>query len=100
MDAIVHHSAATSSALGRSSKVLFRAISQPDEPVTEKPSTTLCQSRIQVKPDARNRNVSRHWSGIDCGMDWSKVASISSPPEGLGRGRRVRKDQEDKRSSN
>ena len=35
-------------------------LDSPDDPVTANPRTALCQSRIQVKPDARNRSVSRH----------------------------------------
>src|SRR5690349_5509180 len=65
---MVHHTAATRSAEGSSRTIAFRTVRPRLSPVTENPSTTRCQSRIQVNPDATNCNVSRHCSGRDC---WS-----------------------------
>src|SRR5438309_9860630 len=72
---MVHHRAATRSALGKRMNSAFKAISQPVLPVTAKPSRSFCESMIQVKPDATKRSVSCQVDGIACGMD----ASMSVP---------------------
>ena len=70
-ESTVHHSAATSSAVGSRMNSAFKRISHPVFPVTAKPSRNFCESRIHVKGDERNRSASCHVDGIACGIDAS-----------------------------
>src|SRR5512143_2246859 len=76
-EAMVHHSAATSSAQGSRMRAHFTTTIAGLGPERTNPSAALSKSRIQVKPDARKRNVSCLCAGNDCCKD----ASIRSPPE-------------------